>query len=94
MKGSKGYRRRSRSLRLKVRERSKVGIRRYIQNFKNNDQVAIKIDSSYQRIPHPRFDGKGGRVVGKKGRAYRVRIKDGGKTKEIIVTPEHLIPPR
>jgi len=90
MKGSKGYRRRTRNLRVNPRDRGKISIRRYLQKFKENDIVSINIDPRYQKIPHPRFQGKTGRVVGKQGRAYYISILDGKKEKKILVTPEHL----
>jgi large subunit ribosomal protein L21e len=90
MKGSKGYRRRSRSLKVKPRDRGKQSIRKYLQTFNLGDTVSITIDPRYQSIPHPRFQGKSGRVAGNQGRAYYVEIKDGSKKKKILVNPEHL----
>lgn len=65
-------------------------ISRYLHKFDEKDVVSITIDPSHQQIPHPRFQGKTGPVVGKQGRAYYVAIKDGGKQKKILVSPEHL----
>ena len=92
MKGSRGYRRKTRNLRVKVRDRGKIKIRKYLQKFEEGDIVSISIDASYQAIPHPRFRGKSGKVVGNQGRAYYVRIKDMNMTKNVLITPEHLIP--
>ncbi len=94
MKGSKGYRRRTRNLKVRSRDRGKVKISRYLQKFKEGDSVSISIDPSYQAIPHPRFKGKGGNVTGKQGRCYYVEIKDGKKRKEILIAPEHLTAPK
>ena len=91
MKGSKGYRRGTRNLKVKARDKGKSSIRKYVQEFKQDDIVSISINPSYQSIPHPRFQGKTGRVVAAQGRAYHVRIRDGGQKKNIIVTPEHLV---
>jgi large subunit ribosomal protein L21e len=90
MKGSKGFRRRTRSLRIKPRERGKLKISRYLQRFNEGETVSISIDPSYQAIPHPRFKGRSGRVTGKQGRCYFVEIMDGKKKKEVLVAPEHL----
>lgn len=90
MKGSKGYRRRSRRFRVKARDHGKISIRRYLQKFKEGDTVSISIDSHYRNIPHPRFQGKTGNVVGKQGRAYYIKIRNGRINKKILVTPEHL----
>lgn len=91
MKGSSGYRRGSRGLRIRTRDKGKIRIIRYMKEFKDNDRVSISIDPSYQSIPHPRFQGRGGRIVGKQGRAYYVQIRDGKKEKRILVSPEHLV---
>ncbi|TDA26755.1 MAG: 50S ribosomal protein L21e, partial [Archaeoglobi archaeon] len=40
--------------------------------------------------PHPRYQGRSGIVVGKRGRAYLVQIKDGSIVKTLISRPEHL----
>lgn len=91
MKGSKGYRRGTRGLRVKARDRGKIKIGRYMKEFKEDDRVSISIDPSYQNIPHPRFQGRSGRIVGKQGRSYYVQIRDGKKEKKILVNPEHLV---
>ena len=90
MKGSQGVRRRTRNFKVTARNRGKVSIRKYLQEFRENDKVSISIDPSYQSIPHPRFQGLGGIVIGHQGRSYYVQIKDGNKTKRILVSPEHL----
>ncbi len=90
-KGSTGYRRKTRHLRVKLRDRGKIKIRKYMQEFQEGEIVSISINPRYQNIPHPRFQGKSGRVVKKQGRAYYVQIKDKNKTKQIISNPEHLI---
>jgi large subunit ribosomal protein L21e len=92
MKGSHGYRRRTRNLRIRPRERGKIKIRRYLQKFKEGDSVSISIDPSYQAIPCRRFKGRSGKVAGKQGRCYYVEIKEGEKTQKILVAPEHLNP--
>jgi len=91
MKGSKGYRHKTRNLRVETRDRGKVKIRQYLQEFNEGDMVSIAINPSFQAIPHPRFRGKSGRVVGRQGRAYYIEIKDKNKEKRILVTPEHLV---
>ncbi|MFH0862354.1 MAG: 50S ribosomal protein L21e, partial [Candidatus Altiarchaeota archaeon] len=69
MKGSKGYRRRTRRLSVKPRDKGKLSIRSMLQKFEDDQRVAIRINAAYQNIPHPRFNGKTGTVVGKQGRA-------------------------
>jgi large subunit ribosomal protein L21e len=41
-------------------------------------------------MPFPRYKGKFGKIIGKRGKSYIVEIIDGNKTKKIISRPEHL----
>jgi len=90
MKGSHGYRRGTRNLKVGLRDRGKIRIKRRLSEFKEEENVSISIDPSYQKMPHPRFQGRSGKVTGKQGRSYFVEIRDGSKTKQILVQPEHL----
>ncbi|MBD3261140.1 MAG: 50S ribosomal protein L21e [Candidatus Altiarchaeales archaeon] len=90
MKGSQGIRRRTRNLRKNKRDKGKIKIRQYLQDFAENETVSISIDTGYQSIPHPRFQGKTGKVVGRQGRSYLVMVKDGGKQKKLVIPPQHL----
>ena len=73
------------------RERGTSPPQRAIEDFSAGERVHLRIDPS---VPdgrfHPRFNGHTGEVLDRQGRAYRVRITDGGKDKTIIVTPAHL----
>ena len=90
MRSSNGIRRKTRGLRIKPKDRGKIKIRKVLAKFDDDEKVAIKISPNHQNIPHPRFNGRVGKVVGKQGRAYYVAIMDGSKSKKILVTPEHL----
>lgn len=92
MRKSKGLRSRSRyKLKKSIRPSRANPISRKIQVFEDGNKVHIIIDSSIQKgQPHPRFHGKTGKIVGQKGKAYLVGIKDGNKAKELIIRPEHL----
>jgi large subunit ribosomal protein L21e len=92
MKGSHGSRRRTRGLRVGVRDKGKVKIRQYLAEYGEGDRVSISINPRFQAIPHPRFAGRTGEVAGRQGRSYFINIVDGGKAKRIIVPPEHLKP--
>ena len=91
VKKSHGLRIKSRyKLKKKVREKG-IKIRRALQEFEVGQRVHIIIDSSVQKgMPHPRFHGRTGVVIGVRGRSYLVEITDGGKKKTIIARPEHL----
>ena len=90
---SHGFRFKSgRKLRKRVREKG-IKIRRALQTFEIGQRVHIDIDSSFHKgMPHPRFQGRTGTVIGQRGRAYLIRIRDGNSYKTLIVRPEHLKP--
>jgi len=85
---SHGPKRRTRE---KFRKIGRVAINRFLKEFKIGEKVVIDIDSySQQGVPFRRFQGLSGKIIEKRGKAYIVEIKDGGKTKQIIAKPEHL----
>ncbi|MCD6476659.1 MAG: 50S ribosomal protein L21e [Candidatus Aenigmarchaeota archaeon] len=79
------------STRSKYKKKTKTTITKYLQKFEVNQKVAIVTDSSSNSgMPFRRFHGLTGKVIGKRGRAYIIELKDSGKLKKIIVSPEHL----
>jgi large subunit ribosomal protein L21e len=94
MRHSKGYRNRGRKLLSKSpRERGRPGLSRLMYEYKEGDLVVIDICPNYiSTAPHRRYQGKVGVVVGRRGRAYLVKIKVGGKEKLIITTKDHIRP--
>lgn len=91
---SHGYRRKTRALMSKgPRERGKSPISRLLYEYSPGDKVVIDIDPSVHKgMPHHRYQGKVGVVVGKRGRAYEIEVTQGDTVKMIIVKPEHLKP--
>ncbi|MFD1599014.1 50S ribosomal protein L21e [Halobellus rarus] len=75
----------------KPRERGTSPPQRAIAEYDEGQKVHLKIDPSVRdgRF-HPRFNGHTGEVVGEQGRAFKVRIVDGGKEKTLIARPAHL----
>ncbi len=92
VKASKGIMEKTRQMfRRSPRERGLSPITRSFQKFEDGQRVVIVIDSSVQKgQPHHRFHGMTGTVVGKRGRAYLVDVRFGGRTKQGVVLPEHL----
>ncbi|MCD6248309.1 MAG: 50S ribosomal protein L21e [Hadesarchaea archaeon] len=88
----KGLRSRTRKkLRKHIRERGVPRPSRVIQEFPPNSRVIVDIDPSVPKgQPHPRYHGKIGVVVERRGRAYVLQIRNGGMTKKVISRPEHL----
>ncbi|MCZ7362768.1 MAG: 50S ribosomal protein L21e [Candidatus Methanoperedens sp.] len=89
-----GTRRKSRyKLKKTVREKGLSPISRAIQEFAEGDIVNIDLDPGIQKgMPHPKFQGRTGKVLSQRGRAYIVEVRDGGLMKEVIILPEHLTP--
>lgn len=89
---SKGLKNHSRKkMRKKPGERGLTSIRRGVKRYSEGDTVHIDIDPSvHEGMPHPRFQGRTGRVVELRGRAYVVRVSDGDSEKELTCRPEHL----
>ena len=94
MRKSKGYRSKTRRLlRKSPRERGKMRLSKLLHEYQPGNSVVIKIDPSVQKgMPHRRYHGKVGKVVGMRGKSYIVSVTQGDAVKEIIVRPEHLEP--
>ena len=91
---SRGIRAKSRHvMRKSVSEPSMPPVTKSLQKFADRQKVAITINPSiHGGIPHRKFQGLTGEIVGKQGEAYLLKIKTGRKEKEIIIRPEHLKP--
>ena len=87
-----GFRSKTRTKLAKhYKEKGKISITRYFQEFKEGDQVILKAEPAYQKgMYYPRFHGKTGKIFGKQGNSYIVNITDGKKNKSLIIKPEHL----
>lgn len=73
------------------RDRGTSPPQRAIAQFAEGERVHLDLDPSVQegRFP-PRFVGHTGEILGKQGRAFRVRITDGKIDKEIVTVAAHL----
>jgi large subunit ribosomal protein L21e len=89
-KKSRGFRAKTRfKIRQKVAYRPTVN--KFLQEFKRDQTVVIVQEPASQRgMPHPRFKGKSGKIIEKRGKSYIVEILDGNKVKKLIARPEHL----
>ena len=87
-----GMRRKTRyKLTKEICDRGKVSLTRYLQSFTKGDRVYLAAEPSIQKgMYYPRFMGKSGIVMGKRGKCYEVKIKDFNKEKMLIVHPVHL----
>ena len=74
-----------------VRTKGKINLSNYLQEFKEGDNVCLVAEPAVQKgMYYPRFYGKAGKVVTKRGECYEVRIFDGNMKKIIIAHPVHL----
>jgi len=81
---------RSRLLRQRVSV-SKLGITKLVKTFNIGDEVCIDLKSGhFSGMPHPRYRGKRGVIVGKRGNAYIVKVRDYSAVKELVIPPVHL----
>lgn len=78
-----------RGTRNKLTLREIITVNTFLEKFKEGEKVNVKL-STNNNIPHPRFHGKTGVVLGKRGRAYIIQLRDKNKVKQIIARPEHL----
>jgi large subunit ribosomal protein L21e len=85
-----GFRRKTRR-KLARGMRDKFTSEMFLKEFKPGDKVVIRQDSISQKgMPYPRYLGKTGTVVGKRGSAYVVKVRTGSNTNELQVRPEHI----
>ncbi len=93
MKHHGSFRRKTRhKLKKNYKQKGKISIRQFFQEFKEGDRVVLKAEPAYQKgMYYPRFHGKSGLILNKKGHCYEVLIKDGNKEKLLIVHPVHLM---
>jgi len=93
MTSHKGYRSKTRQKHRKnVRKRGLGSIEKYLIDYEVNDKVDIITDPSQhkQGMPHFRYHGRTGTIVGQRGRCYIVEVKLGNSTKTLIIGTEHL----
>ncbi|MBR6204622.1 MAG: 50S ribosomal protein L21e [Candidatus Methanomethylophilaceae archaeon] len=93
MQASRGTRTKTRNLlKKKVRARGLSPITKGLQTFEEGEKVNIVIDPSVHKgMPFSRFHGLTGIVIGERGSAYEISVKDGNKTKTVVARPEHLV---
>jgi len=95
VKAPKGFRHRTRKLLRKTpREKGIIPpLSLLMIDYKPGDRVHIVINPSVHKgMPHRRYHGKTGEVVGKRGRSYIVKVLLGRKEKTLFIRPEHLKP--
>ncbi len=69
---------------------SELSVSESIKSFKNGDMVAIIPKGSFKNIPHPRYRGKIGKVIERRGNGYVVELRVFRATKQLVVPALHL----
>lgn len=74
-----------------LRQKGKMSLRKFLQEFTQGDKVTLLIEPAYQRgMYHRRFHGKVGVVSGKQGECYKVDVNEQSMKKTFIIHPVHL----
>ncbi len=89
---TKGYRSRTRKLFSKdSREKGMPSLSYLLKEYEPGEKVSIYVNSTIHKgQPHRRYHGRTGTIIGRRGRAYLVSFKIGGKEKIVISRPEHI----
>ena len=73
------------------RQRGMPNVNSFLKKFEVGDKVHIIVEPSvHHGLPHRRFHGRTGEVMGTQGSCYKVRVSDMGAQKEVLVHPVHL----
>jgi len=73
-----------------IRQKGKISFTRFFQKFNIGDSVAVVRELSIPLSAPKKLQGRTGKIVGQRGSAYEVEIKDINKPKTYIIKPVHL----
>ncbi len=74
----------------KLKGKGKATVAQKVRKFEKGQKVVITPKAIIEGMPHPRYNGRYGIIVGQQGKAYIVEIKDFNKKKRLIATSVHL----
>lgn len=74
----------------RLRDKGKISFTRYFQEFKPGDSVAVAKELSIKFGYPNKIHGRTGKIVGKRGSAYEIKIFDIRKEKTYLIKPIHL----
>ena len=69
---------------------SELSVRHVIKSFNVGDRVAIIPKGNQKNIPHPRYRGRVGKIIEKRGAAYVVEVNIMKAKKTLVVPSLHL----
>jgi large subunit ribosomal protein L21e len=67
---------------------SRLGISKKIKQFAIGSKVVILPKGNFRNIPHPRYRGRVGTVIAKRGEAYVVEMKISKSIRRSIIVPQ------
>ena len=76
--------------RKRQRQKGMFSFSRYFQSFKPGENVAVVRELSLKFGYSNRLQGKTGRILEKRGKAYYIEINDLNKPKKYVIRPIHL----
>lgn len=71
-------------------QKGKISLTRFFQKFKAGDAVAVVRELGVNLSYSKRIQGKTGKVLGQRGKAYEIEVKDMNKPKRYLIKPIHL----
>ncbi|MDO8339202.1 MAG: hypothetical protein Q7T16_00940 [Candidatus Burarchaeum sp.] len=74
---------------LRRRSRTSLSVSQRLKQLAVGDEVHLTHMTS-RSMPHPRYRGRTGTIVGKQGSAYLVRIADHNMIKRLVIEGVHL----
>ena len=75
----------------KLKRERRITVSDHVREFSLGQKVSVDPQPYYKSaLPHMRYRGRVGVVIEKRGSCYVVRVKDGGKYKDLICHPVHL----
>ncbi|MEM3838972.1 MAG: hypothetical protein QXF01_00095 [Candidatus Micrarchaeaceae archaeon] len=70
---------------------STLGLSKLINKFEKGDKVVISPHGNFKNIPHPRYRGRIGTVIGGRGNAYLVDVTTAGSAKVTLIVPREYL---
>lgn len=74
----------------RFRRKNKATPAKVIREFSVGDKVVVMVEPSSSSNPAPRYHGKAGRIIERRGEAYVVEISDFSMPKKLVVLPLNL----
>ena len=74
----------------RIREKGKIKLSEYFKEFKDGDRVTVKSELSVIPKFPKKLQGRSGKITGKRGSHYIIKLNDVNREKTYIIHPVHL----